>query len=971
MTSPTTRHRDRVGDPGLARALRRRVRGEVRADALTRSLYATDASIYRLEPLCVVFPESLDDVSAVLDVARAEGVPVLPRGAGTSQCGQSVGHAVVVDTTRTLDRVLEVDPASRTVTVEPGVVLAALNRELAPRGLFFPVDVATADRATLGGMAGNNSGGARSIRYGIMADNVVSIEAELPGGRVVTFDASGRLRGAHPALGRAIASLLREHREELEKRVPRVLRHVAGYNLHRLLSPDASMAELLVGSEGTLAFFRSLTLRLQPIPRHRVLGVCHFRGLIEAMESVQHIARLEPHAIELVDRHLLDLARTNRTYRDTVEAFMAPEGTTALLVELAGDDPEQLSGALDRLEETVKDVAPGATVLRAEDADSQAGIWTLRRASLSIAMSMTGDRKPVSFIEDCAVPLPSLGTWARELEAIFQRHGTPAIWYAHASVGCLHVRPSLSMKDPADVATMRAIAEEAHQVVRRLGGSHSGEHGDGLLRSEFIEPMLGEDLTRAFEALKAAFDPDGLMNPGKIVRPPAMDDRRLFRYPPGYRTRTLPTALDWRPWGGLAGAVEMCNSNGACRKLDPGVMCPSFRVTRDEVDTTRGRAGVLRQALAGDFGPGGIHGSEVAEALDLCVGCKACRRECPTGVDMARMKAEVLHHRHRRTPPAPRTRLFAYLPRYAPLAASMAPALNLRNRLRPLARLTEHALGITAERSLPAWRRDVFRDREAERGASSPERGRVVLFADTFHRYFDPEVLRSAHRVLLARAGKHVVAATPARRNDRPLCCGRTFASAGLLDEARDELERTVAALLPHVDAGSPVVGVEPSCIGALRDEGPGLLGTDAAHRVANHVLLIDELLADRPRPESGERDPDRGTTTKRVHIHGHCHQKALGDPGATARLLAATGRYTPLSVASSCCGMAGSFGYEREHLQTSLAMGELSLFPAVRQAAADEPIVANGFSCRAQILEGTGRTAVHVVRILDPGTQP
>ena len=709
-SSHTAGRARRIAGSHLANRLRADVEGSVRFDALTRALYSTDASIYQIEPLGVVLPRTLDDIDAVMAIAREEGVPVLPRGAGTSQCGQAVGRAVVVDTSRHLNRVLEIDRDARTARVEPGLVLDHLNRRLAPTGLFFPVDVATASRATIGGMAGNNSGGARSIRYGIMADNVLGIEAVLADGRVVTFgagspfagtDAEPSLRAGDNATGvrgadagvstliRAIHGIAAREADELERRVPKVLRHVAGYNLHRLLRPGASMAELLVGSEGTLAFFRTLQLKLSPRPARRVLGVCCFPSLLDALDAVQHIVELEPHAVELVDDTLTALARENAAFRSTVEAFFPAAAHTVLLVEFAGDEAGKLSRRLSRLEDVVRGTGPGREVVRAEDPAAQAAIWAVRRAGLNIVMSMKGDRKPVSIVEDCAIPLPALAEFGAEVEDIFARHGTSSTWYAHASVGCLHVRPSLNVRDPSDVVAFRAIAEEVQRVAGRLGGSYSGEHGDGILRSEFIEPMLGARLARAFREVKRAFDPEGMMNPGKIVDPPRMDDRELFRYGPRYRAKPLPVATDWSPSGGFARAVEACNNNGACRKMDPGVMCPSYRVTREESDTTRGRANVLRLAMTGQLGAEGLAGDEVAEVLELCVGCKACKRECPAGVDMARMKAEVMHLRNRRCGVALRERVFASLPRLAPIGARLGWLLNLRNRSGALAWLGE------------------------------------------------------------------------------------------------------------------------------------------------------------------------------------------------------------------------------------------------------------------------------------------
>ena len=966
----------------------------MRFDALTRALYATDASIYQIRPLGVVFPRSLDDVDAVMTIAREEGVPVLPRGAGTSQCGQAIGRALVVDTSRHLDRILAVDRHARTAQVEPGVVLDRLNRRLAPTGLFFPVDVATASRATLGGMAGNNSGGARSIRYGIMADNVTRIEAALPDGSIVDFGPprTPRISGnAHRLAGRIRAIAAREA-DELRARVPGVLRHVAGYNLHRLLKPDASMAEVLVGSEGTLAFFRRLTLKLSHRPRHRVLGVCGFPSLLEALDAVQHIVELDPHAVELVDDTLTRLARDNAAFRSTVEALIPPRAHSVLLVEFAGDEADPLPHKLGRLEEVVHATGPGREVARAVDPAEQAAIWAVRRAGLNIVMSMKGDRKPVSIVEDCAIPLPALAEFGAAVEDVFARHGTGSTWYAHASVGCLHVRPSLNMKDTSDIEAFRSIAEEVMRLAVRLGGSHSGEHGDGILRSEFIEPMLGSRLARAFGEVKDAFDPAGMMNPGKIVGAPRMDDRELFRYGPGYRTPSLPVATNWSADGGFARAVEACNNNGACRKMNPDVMCPSYRVTREEADTTRGRANVLRQALTGQLGPEGLEGDEVADVLELCVGCKACQRECPAGVDMARMKAEVLHLRHRRRGIPLRERIIASLPRLAPVGSRFSRVLNLRNRSRAMRWLGERALGIAAANALPEWYGRPFQDGElasvgpvgADAGSrkspmavdklsqdyvksdphnphTTSEASLVVLFVDTFSRYFDPDVARAAQSVLLG-LGLQPIASTPSRARGRPLCCGRTYISAGMLDHARAELQRTVAALAPLARRGLPIVGLEPSCLLTLRDEALHLLPADEnyhARVVAEQAFLVDEFLAERTSAASASEPQST------VHVHGHCHQKAAGTASATVEALAAYAGVRGTLIESSCCGMAGSFGYTAKHLSTSRAMGELGLFPALRAAAPEDAVIANGFSCRAQIRAGTGRRARHLVEVL------
>ena len=1000
-----------IGHSRLAARLRAGVEGSVRFDSLTRGLYATDASIYQILPLGVVLPRNLDDVQATMEIARDEGVPVLPRGAGTSQCGQTVGRALVVDTSRHLNRVLAIDRTERTAWVEPGLVLDRLNRRLAPTGLFFPVDVATASRATLGGMAGNNSGGARSIRYGIMADNVIAIEAALADGRVVGFgDGGGGAAGAPPPatadaasgddLAQRIMAIAEREAAELEARVPKVLRHVAGYNLHRLLRPNALMAELLVGSEGTLAFFRRLKLRLSRRPERKVLGVCCFPALLDALEAVQHIVTLEPHAVELMDDSMTRLARGYPDFRATVEAMIPQRAHTVLLVEFAGDNDAALGRKLSRLEEVVGagrrgggGAASPRQVVRAEDPAAQAAIWAVRRAALSVVMSMKGERKPVSIVEDCALPLPALAEFGASVEEIFARHGTSATWYAHASVGCLHVRPSLNLKDAADIATFRGVAEEVLSEAVRLGGSYSGEHGDGILRSEFIEPLLGSRLASAFGEVKDAFDPAGMMNPGKIVAAPRMDDRELFRYGPGYRDGALPVAMDWSAHGGFQRAVEACNNNGACRKMDPDVMCPSYRVTREEADTTRGRANVLRLALTGQLGPEGLMGDEVADVLELCVGCKACKRECPAGVDMAAMKAEVLHHRNRQRGAPLRDRLFASLPRAAPLASRARRLLNLRNRSPVLAWAGERMLGIAAAQPLPEWDANPFRDEElgvppragsnltdlsynlsqngTEIGDLASENHLMILFVDTFTRYFDTNVARAAVEVL-RRLGFHPAPPRPHPTRRRPLCCGRTYISAGLLGHARAELRRTIAALAPLARRGLPIVGLEPSCLLTLRDEALTLCPGDDARAIAERALLIDEFLAARPSGATPASPPSRAPTSSApsatpptTHIHGHCHQKAAGTASATASALHSLTGATGSLIESSCCGMAGSFGYTAKHLRTSRAMGELGLFPTVRATAPDDTVIANGFSCRAQIRAGTGRHARHLVQVL------
>jgi FAD/FMN-containing dehydrogenase/Fe-S oxidoreductase len=954
------------GNPALAARLAHAIEGEVRFGAFDRARYSTDASIYQIEPVGVVIPRTDADVEAALGIARAAGVPVVARGGGTSQAGQTVGAGLVIDFSKYRARMLELDVDARTVWVEPGLVLDRLNRLLKPHGLFFPVDISTSSRATLGGMAANNACGARSIRYGIMVDNLLAIDALMADGEAVRFaEVPGNLEGVagsprYLQLIQDLRALAEREADAIAAGFPKVQRRVGGYNLDRVRPAGHNMAELLVGSEGTLALFRRLQLKLQPLPAHKVLGVCHFPDFYQAMASAQAIVELGPSAVELVDRSIIELGRQIPAYRPLIDRFVRGTPDALLLVEFAGEDsPTQLRG-LARLSELMADLGlPGAVVEAIEPA-AQARIWEVRTAGLNIVMSMKSAGKPVSFIEDCAVPLEHLADYTARLTEIFARHGTSGTWYAHASVGCLHVRPILNLKLEKDVRAMRQIAEEAMAMVRAYKGSHSGEHGDGLVRSDFHAAMFGPRLVRAFETVKDAFDPKGVLNPGKIVRAPAMDDRRLLRFAPGYTPLALESGLDWQAWGGFLGAAEMCNNNGACRKAEAGVMCPSYRVTNDETHVTRGRANSLRLALSGQLGPDALFADEMAATLDLCVACKACRRECPTGVDMARMKIEVLHQRQRRHGLSVRDRLVAWLPRYAPYASRARRLLHLRDRLPGAAALSERLFGFSAGRSLPRWHDRPYRA-NADGALPARDGPDVVLLVDTFTTWFEPGVARAAEAVLAA-GGYRVHRPDP--DGSRPLCCGRTFLATGLVEEARREARRTLEALRPLVERGLPVIGLEPSCLLTLRDEFQALLPGAETDALARHALLFEEFLWQEQaagRLELRLRAPGWA----RALLHGHCHQKAFAAMAAVEGCLKLVPELEVETVESSCCGMAGAFGYEARHHALSLQMAELSLLPAVRAAGPDVVLVADGTSCRHQIRDGTGRQALHVAELL------
>ena len=948
----------------LEMRLRREIDGEVMFDAASRGRYATDASIYQIMPIGVVVPRNRDAAISALQIAAEQGVAILPRGAGTSQCGQTVGEALVIDNSKYLNAMVEFDPASQRAIVEPGMVLDLLNAKLKASNLWFPVDVSTAAQATIGGMAGNNSCGSRSIAYGNMVDNVSGIDAWLSGNQRFHFGDNALEKYNSEAFRKIAAAMralyAREETEIRDKMFP-IARRVAGYNLDRLSPERFNLAHLLVGSEGTLAYFERVHLKLSALPKHKTLGVCHFPRFYDGMEAAQHIVKLGPSAVELVDRTMLNLSRGIAIYRKTVDAFLQGEPDCVLLVEFSGEDHAEQVAKLKQLGVLMADLGFPGGVVEIPDVTLQKAVWEVRKAGLNIMMSMKGDGKPVSFIEDCAVPLPYLAEYTRRLTEVFHKHGTVGTWYAHASVGCLHVRPILNMKADGAVK-MRAIAEEASQLVREYKGAYSGEHGDGLVRSEWIAPFLGPRLTAALGEIKSLFDPKGLMNPGKIVNPSKQDNRSLFRFKPEYITQNIDTVLDWKDSGGFAGAIEMCNNNGTCRKFDTGTMCPSYRATGDEQHVTRGRANTLRLAISGQLGGEGLDSDAVKDAMALCIGCKGCKRECPTGVDMAKMKIEFLHHFKLRNGHSLRDLLVGYLPRYAPIASKFSPMLNLRDTLPGAAWLSEKIAGLSAKRTLPKWASESFLHGPASAATVGPTGKDVVLLADTFNNYFEPENLHAARRVLEA-AGYSVQFAKAADGN-RPLCCGRTFLASGMVDKAKEEASRTLAALKPYVEKNIPIIGLEPSCLLTLRDEFLSMHPGADAIAVAACAMLFEEFLVAEKKAGNLNLQLQK-LPQPHLLLHGHCHQKAFAAFTPVQEVLSWIPAAKVTTVESSCCGMAGAFGLEVEHVEVSLKMGELSLLPAVRNAGEDVTIVADGTSCRHQIADGANRQALHVARVL------
>jgi FAD/FMN-containing dehydrogenase/Fe-S oxidoreductase len=991
----------------LSRRLRAETQGEVLFDDGSRGRYATDASIYQITPVGAFVPTNDKDIATAIDIARDLKVPVLARGGGTSQCGQTTGAALVIDNSKHFRRVLEVNAEEGTATVEPGLVLDHLNAKLKPLGLWYPVDVSTSAQATLGGMAGNNSCGSRSIAYGNMVHNVLGASAWLSNGELVDFGPTGTLGVRAAGIAQFVRGLARQHRDAMAEHWPKVMRRVAGYNLdifdnqsEKPYTADGSvnLAHLLIGSEGTLAYTKSLKLKLAPLPRAKVLGIVNFPTFHAAMDAAQHIVKLGPTAVELVDRTMIELSLANPAFKPTVETALIGKPAAILLVEFSGADKAALLPQLKQLVELMGDLGlPGSVVEMPDDA-RQKNLWEVRKAGLNIMMSLKGDGKPVSFIEDCAVPLEHLAEYTDALTEVFAKYGSRGTWYAHASVGTLHVRPILDMR--ADGATkMRAIAEEASALVRKYKGAFSGEHGDGLCRGEWIEWQFGPAINEAFRAIKKKLDPIDLFNPGKIIDPPRMDDGSLFRFAPPtapkpYRRIELKPVLDWSAWnvnadpvtevttapgtggdstGGLAKAVEMCNNNGHCRKFDAGTMCPSYRVTRDEQHLTRGRANTLRLALSGQLGADAFTSEAMHETMDLCVGCKGCKRDCPTGVDMAKMKIEFLDHYKKRHGHTLKDKLVAYMPDYAHKASRMPWLLNLRNSVPGAAWLGEKLLGFSAKRSLPEWRSDTFwRAKNNEPGLFADQasvlsvaaRGgkTAVLFVDTFNGTFESENAFAAARVLEA-AGYvlHTVEKSGGKGGGHH-CCGRTFLASGMVDEAKVRAEALINALLPLAQAGIPIVGLEPSCLLTLRDETLVMGFGDKAQTVAKQALLFEEFIA--REIKVGRFELALKPSTAPILLHGHCHQKAFGAVSPIMEVLKLIPGAEPELIESSCCGMAGSFGYEASHFDVSMQMAEASLLPAIR-AKPDAVVVADGTSCRHQIGDGAQREAVHVAVLL------
>ena len=958
--------------PDALAELRRRADGEVRDDRVSRILYSTDASIYQVEPHAVLIPRSADDLQAAVEVAATHGLPVLPRTSGTSLAGQAVNEALVLDCSRHLDRVLEVDAERRRVRVEPGVVLDELNARLRPHGLTFGPDPASSDRAAIGGIVGNNSTGAHSILYGMTADHVLEMGVVLSDGTRARFgplepdavESTGRRPGLEASIYRGIAALVADEANQavVRKGTPRHWRRCGGYNLDRLVPDGGSfrveadsrfnLAKLVCGSEGTLAVVTDVTLGLVPVPRRTALALVHFDSLHRALSAVPVMLEARPSAIELLDRMGLTLCRGVPAYARLLATFLEGDPDCILITEFQSDDKAGLEAGIDRLEAALRRGRTGASaVVRILEPGRQGDVWTVRKVGLGLMMSVKGDYKPIPFIEDAAVPVEHLADYVEEIERFCGDLGSRLACYAHASAGCLHLRPMIDAKQAREVAKLPEILAFAIELLHGYGGSLSSEHGDGRARSWANERFFGPELYALYQRVKGVFDPGGLLNPGNLVDPPAMTED--LRYGETYSAALPPPRLDFSAELGFDRAIEMCNGAGVCRKRAAGTMCPSFMVTREEEHSTRGRANLLRAAMDGRLPPRELQGRRLYEALDLCVECKACKAECPSSVDMAKIKLQFLAGYHDAHGTPLRARLFAHAPAVGRrVAGPAAGAVNVLLAARPVKAALERLLGIDRRRALPPFARRSAPAILASRGAAG--RGEpLTLFLDCFNAYQTPAIAVAAYEVLSA-AGFAV--STVAGR-----CCGRPMISKGLVDDARQAARATVDRLAPIAARGEPIVGLEPSCLLSLRDEYLYLLpGDERARTVAARAVTFEELMARR----AEEGGVAASSAPAPVLVHDHCHQKALVGSAASRRLLAAAGHDVEV-LDAGCCGLAGAFGYEREHYEISLAMAERRLLPAVREATEATLIVANGTSCRQQIRHGCGRRALHPAEVL------
>ena len=968
---------------GLEQVLRKEIEGEVRFDPYSKVLYSTDASLYQMEPIGVVIPRHKEDVTKTIQIAYERSLPILPRGGGTSLAGQTVGQAIVIDMSKYMNEIIEVNVEEHWARVQPGVVIDELNDYLKPHNLMYSADVATSSRANIGGTIGNNSAGAHSLIYGKTIDHTISLDLRLSNGDAILVEPisldelaakqRGDSRESH--IYREICRIATENEDEIRKRFPRVLRRVAGYNLDefvtnagsRDLTPyrrdgcDAdhpfSLAKIVVGSEGTLATTVEAKINLVPTPKMTALNVIHFHTLIESMEAMQPILECNPTAVELMDKSIIDMTKQSLEF-SRISTFIQGEPGAILAVEFYGESEGELFDQLDNLERKMKSIGLGYAFVRCMTADEKARVWDTRKAGLGLLMGTRSDYKPVGFVEDAAVSIENLPEYIRRFGKIVADHDTTASYYAHASVGLLHNRPVINLKKEEDIQKMHSIAGHVRDLLMELGGAMSGEHGDGLVRSEWIESMFGPQIYQAFREVKAAFDPTGIMNPGKIIDPPPMTEN--LRFGSTYNAIKIDTYFDFSSQGGFGGAIEMCNGVGACRKKLTGTMCPSYMATLEEEHSTRGRANALRNVLSGTLPHDHFKSKRLYEVLDLCLECKACKAECPSNVDMAKLKYEFLAHYYKEHGLPLRNRLFGNIAELSAIGSAFAPMSNWFMNSGISKWAMEKVAGIDRRRAMPNFVRETFekwfkKHQNVRTDHGSETAKQVVLFHDTFMNYNYPSIGKAATAVLEA-AGFEVI--LPEKR-----CCGRPMISKGMLEDAIENARYNVERLLPYATQGIPIVGCEPSCLLALRDDYVDLIPSADTDLVAEHTFMLDEFLLSLH--EKGELDLKFEDTQKEILLHGHCHQKAIVGLKPSEQVLSLPSGYNVNVVDSGCCGMAGSFGYEAEHYDVSMKIGGRQLFKAINEKDGDFEVAVAGVSCREQVKQGTGKEARHLIEVL------
>ncbi|MDC1155977.1 FAD-binding and (Fe-S)-binding domain-containing protein [Candidatus Pelagibacter sp.] len=949
----------------IGKEISNKVEGKTLFDEFSRGRYSTDASVYQIKPIGVVLPRDTNDVLNVMEYSQQNSIPLLARGGGSSQCGQTVGESIILDYSRHQNRILDIDVEERSIWVEPGVVLDHLNAYLKPHGLWFPVDVSTSSRATIGGMSANNSCGSRSLYYGNMVHNVLAIETILDDGSIHTFDEIQKnylvKKNNQDRLYKIIdkfIDLKQRVGSEIDENWPTTQRRVGGYNID-LIDPNGfNSSHLLVGSEGTLSLFNKIKLKLSELPKNRILGVCYFDNFHQAMELTKEIVKLKPTCVELMDQNLLNLAKEIPIYADGIKKYIKGNPKAVLMVEFIDTEQSVYEKKIKDLEYLVLNQNKNNQFSHYSNLEEQKEVFEIRKAGLNILMSMKGNKKPVAFIEDCAVSLDHLADYTAQLKEIFKKYNTSGMFYAHASVGTLHIRPVLNMKSDEDIKNMRSISEESFEIVKNYKGSHSGEHGDGIVRSEFHEMMFGKKIVNAFEEIKDTFDRKNLLNPGKIVRPLKSNDRSLMRYKSGYQAQNISTHYDWSNWGQFTDAVEMCNNNGACRKLDSGVMCPSYRVTKEEKDLVRGRANTLRLALSNQLPEGSFASKEMYETMELCVSCKACQRECPMSVDMAKMKSEFLSHYYKKFSMRIKDRITSEMPRLIWLLKIIAPIFNKVKNL-PLVSSIVEKFGFAVERNMPEVQnqnslREIYNDQTFSEK-------KVILFADTFNVNFENQNLIYSIKVLNKFGYQAIIPSFGKDKLDRPLCCGRTYISYGQLDKASNELNRFNDYIINNNYFNLPVVGIEPSCLLTFNDEYQKLKNVNNREKIKNKFYLLEEFILEQIRNDNKVKI---NKFDQNVLIHGHCHQKSQDRMKGLTSLLSEL-EINNKMIDSSCCGMAGSFGYDSKHYEVSKKMANLSLIPAINNSDETDFIIANGTSCRHQISDLSNKKGKHVSELL------